>query len=516
MRIVISGSGTDDVDAERGWSASLLSPTDVESLFLDKYRTLDRAGQLEQSFPVFTDSSIAKDYRKWNQQSVSLITSLIAMSMITFLLVGTRYNFQSVGTYEHPFNVCAQLLVIPGSITFNMYSVAHLYLLHCRRNPIPSSSSQDDRDVILFRKQWCENCLEYPLEDIICIVSTLAISFIFLGRVSMGACADNVGIWDAQRCNPVAKCHSFPQDDVITTFLAPVFITMMSRGVSLFGNILCYVIAAVTVLYAMVVVRGEMQSYSILYLLVYIIITLELERWMRVSFVRHKLLIDSRQTAIAAAENEAKQVVFAAQAAQNVAENTAKILDLNNKAHLAAKEQEMLRHIMGNVAHDMKTPLHSIIAELGSVREAVCDACNDAAVPGADVSQVLGRLKSTTYDTLDVVDSMTQFLVMSINRSQDYVKLTSDITLKPKLETVVVPDVLRFVTKCMSHQNNGRIIVVHPLVRDLAVQSRRCGMLCCVPGLTSSLSVCCCLFGCILVVMLATARLHCTALYCTV
>jgi signal transduction histidine kinase len=183
------------------------------------------------------------------------------------------------------------------------------------------------------------------------------------------------------------------------------------------------------------------------------------------------LLIDSRQTAIAAAENEAKQVVFAAHAAQTAAENAAKILDLNNKAHLAAKEQDMLRHIMGNVAHDMKTPLHSIFAELEGVRDAVNVACKDAAVPRADVSSVLGRLQSTTDGTLDVIESMTQFLVMSINRSQDYAKLTSNIALKPKLETVSVPDVLRFVTKCMAHQNNGRIIVMHSLVCHIDASS---------------------------------------------
>ncbi len=95
------------------------------------------------------------------------------------------------------------------------------------------------------------------------------------------------------------------------------------------------------------------------------------------------------------------------------------------------------------------------------------------------MSSVLGRLQSATDGTLDVVESMTQFLVMSINRSQDYAKLTSNIALKPKLETVSVPDVLRFVTTCMAHQNNGRIIVMHSLVRRIgAFYSSSC---CCCP-----------------------------------
>ena len=458
----LNDAGIEDV--EIGAVPSLL---DADRLFIDKYRALDRAGQFEQSFPAFTDASIAKEYRAWNQQSVSLIPLILATIATVSTLLITRYNLSSLflGEYENPFTIMAQVFVIPGCVAFTIYMAPQLFLMHCRRNPISSSASQHDRDLTLSRKRWCEKCLEYPLEDIICVFSALTISFVFLGRVAAGQCPDNVNIWEAQRCNPVAGSNSFPQDDMITFYLVPVYFTMMSRGVSIYGNMIAYAISAGAVLYAMQVVNGQLQSYSILWLGVYAMVTLELERWMRVSFVRHKLLVDSRQTAIAAAENEAKQVVFAAQAAQTAAENAAKILDLDNKAHLAIREQDMLRHIMGNVAHDMKTPLHSIIAELDGVRESVDEACKDAAEPGADASSVLGRLQSATHNTLDVVDSMTQFLVMSINRSQDYAKLTSNVALKPKLETVSIPDVLRFVTKCMAHQNNGRIIVVHSLVR---------------------------------------------------
>jgi signal transduction histidine kinase len=448
-------------------SSTRIEMTDANRLFLEKYRALDLAGQFEQSFPTFSDASIGKEYRKFNQHSVSLIPCLLLSITIVSLLLSTRYNFPFMGSYEDPFTVCAQASVIPGFIAFTLYLVSQFYLLHYKRNSAAFSTySKADRDVILLRKKWCDKCLEYPLEDIMCIGLTTSHALIFLGRVHMGQCPDNVSIWEAQRCNPVASSNSFPTDDVISFFVAPVIYTAFSRGVSLYGNLISYAVAAAAILYAMVLVNGGLQGYTALWIFVYFTVTLELERWMRVSFVRHKLLVDSRRTAIAAAENETKQVVFSALAAQTAAEDAAKILDLNNKAHLAAKEQEMLRLIMGNVAHDMKTPLHSIFAELESVRDAVNEACTEAAVPGAVASVVLGRLKSSTDGTLDVVDSMTQFLVMSINRSQDYAKLTSNIALKPTLETVSVPDVLRFVTKCMAHQNSHRIINVHPLVSE--------------------------------------------------
>jgi K+-sensing histidine kinase KdpD len=233
------------------------------------------------------------------------------------------------------------------------------------------------------------------------------------------------------------------------------------------GALMAYGLALGGVVYAMIAVDGYLQCYSIQYLLIFPIMTVELERWMRVSFVRHKLVVDSRQRAVAAAEKETQLVILAARAAQTVAENQGKILDLSNQAHLAMKEQEMLRHIMGNVAHDMKTPLHSIFAELEGVRDAVDEACTAAAAPNADASTVLGHLLTTTNVTLDVVETMTQFLLMSINRSQDYAKLTTNVALKPALETVSMPDVLRFVTKCMSHQNNGRFINMHALVCEI-------------------------------------------------
>ena len=327
-----------------------------------------------------------------------------------------------------------------------------------------------------------------------------------------------------------------------------------------------YAIAAVTVIYALIYVDGQLQAYTALWSFVFLLISIELERWMRVAFIRHMLLVDSRRTAIAAAENEATQIVRVAQAGQTAAENAAQILELNNNAHLASKEQELLRSIMGNVAHDMKTPLHSIIAELDYIHDAIVSASTEVVSPetatgttapapapaptatttataitntmtcdtdaaagtgkgtdpgmtaagaagtdehrksghsnrvgGTDTGSgtlsvsvrtdhgrvgsgsthanstsavgVFDRLIATTDDIRDTIMSQIQFLVMSINRSQDFVKLSSNVVLKPKLETASIPDVIHFVTKCMGHQNNGRSIVVHALVSTELLRS---------------------------------------------
>ena len=436
--------------------------SDANRLFLEKYRALDLAGQFEQSFPSFTETFIKKEYRAWQHQSVAVVACFLTMLALVLPYLVTRYNLAFIGEYENPFTISSQVVAIPTGIAMMLYLLAKVYLVYYDRNPALASDSKAVR-----RQQQCQQLLNYPIEDVLAIFAACALSTNFLGRVAAGSCPPGTHIWDAQRCNTVAASQSFPQDDVIIMYAMPVCFQLLLRGISLPVALASYCIALASVIYAMVAVGGYLQWYSIQYILIFPIMSVELERWMRVSFVRHKLVVDSRQTAVAAAENETKQVLLAALAAQTAAENAAKIADLGNQAHLAAKEQDMLRHIMGNVAHDMKTPLHSIIAELESVRGAVDDACVAAAVPGADASAVLGHLLTTTHTTLSVVDSMTQFLVMSINRSQDYAKLTTNVALRPHMETVSIPDVLRFVTKCMAHQNNGRIIVVHSLVSSL-------------------------------------------------
>ncbi len=168
------------------------------------------------------------------------------------------------------------------------------------------------------------------------------------------------------------------------------------------------------------------------------------------------------------------------------------------------KEQALMRQIMGNVAHDMKTPLFSIRAELDSLKDIINTVCRQAlGIPtnathattntanvsahessnvgtstsaSASASTAMGLvdsdarasmayLKTETTEKIDTILSLIYFIVMGINRSQDYAKLTTKKALKPALETVPLFEVLRMVSTCMSHQQNGRMLVVHPMVR---------------------------------------------------
>jgi signal transduction histidine kinase len=165
-------------------------------------------------------------------------------------------------------------------------------------------------------------------------------------------------------------------------------------------------------------------------------------------------------------------------------ENDKKVKAAEHEALLASKEQEQLRSIMGNVAHDLKTPLHSIMAEIDFLRQTIENACEsivandggpssfslaggparEAAATSFQAMAVIKKLTETTHDSFESLDTTCKFLVMAINRSQDYVKASSNIALTPILDTFNVNEVLNVVHKCMINQKCGRIIKIHSLV----------------------------------------------------
>ena len=112
-----------------------------------------------------------------------------------------------------------------------------------------------------------------------------------------------------------------------------------------------------------------------------------------------------------------------------------------------------------------------------ALRQSVTRACTeiDAAAstesPAAIalISTLTQRLSSETEGLFDNVISMIQLLTMSINRTQDFIKISSDVALAPELGSFVLEDVLEMVEKCMASQNCDRTVNTHPLVRPTAV-----------------------------------------------
>ena len=93
-------------------------------------------------------------------------------------------------------------------------------------------------------------------------------------------------------------------------------------------------------------------------------------------------------------------------------------------------------------------------------------------LPVALISTLTLRLSTETEGLFDNVVSMIQLLTMSVNRAQDFIKISSDITLVPDLRSFVLMDVLKMVDKCIASQNSDRIVNTLPVVSAAATQHR--------------------------------------------
>jgi signal transduction histidine kinase len=122
----------------------------------------------------------------------------------------------------------------------------------------------------------------------------------------------------------------------------------------------------------------------------------------------------------------------------------AKIMTDNENVVMEMQSTE-LRFLIGNVAHDLKTPLQAFSFELELMKSQ----------PGG---------MQGCKESILLLESICSFMLMTINRAIDYTKVTSGIQLKPSLETVDVDGVFNWVKMCVAHTVTSRSvsIVVEP------------------------------------------------------
>ena len=195
------------------------------------------------------------------------------------------------------------------------------------------------------------------------------------------------------------------------------------------------------------------------------------------------LLAAANETKYAVAVNEAKMLHTSAKLLASEYEIKRVQLESEHRLRSASAEtkrvegeQQLLRSIMGNVAHDLKTPLMGIEAEVDNLRQILTAGCKkitsslkfDESITGATAHSVIvppvHKLSNDANDLLDNVSSMIQFLSMSIRRSQDFVRASSNFALMPVIESFSLADALTMVYKCIACQNSGRIVIIHSMV----------------------------------------------------
>jgi signal transduction histidine kinase len=138
-------------------------------------------------------------------------------------------------------------------------------------------------------------------------------------------------------------------------------------------------------------------------------------------------------------------------------------------AAVDAKSTEM-RHMIANVAHDLKTPLSSFMVGVDLIKQMIrsCEEqlqCNKQ-VSVDDISLQLHNIDEYVSD----IKNTNSFMVMTINRVLDYAKASKGMKLVPKLETIQLFETISLPIQCMKNVQDKVLIQFDKLPDEISSQ----------------------------------------------
>jgi signal transduction histidine kinase len=126
------------------------------------------------------------------------------------------------------------------------------------------------------------------------------------------------------------------------------------------------------------------------------------------------------------------------------------------KREAKERESKLLVSVVGNMAHDLKTPLQSFCMAVESLQRTI-----GRNLPG-DLEM--------TKDLFDTIKATASFMEMAINRSMDFTKAAGDVTLKAKYEVVDLVGAISWATTCVTDASNNVTTftaTLHPIPQEV-------------------------------------------------
>jgi hypothetical protein len=145
---------------------------------------------------------------------------------------------------------------------------------------------------------------------------------------------------------------------------------------------------------------------------------------------------------------------------------------VQEQSKIAAEfEKNQLKDMIGNVAHDLKTPLQAFMSELSGVRREVqyissrlrnlqtlLVSCDDDCIKDELAQRVLANVNELTSSVVETnkylasLEDIYSFMIMAINRAIEFRKTASGVGLLPVFETFNLTDTVKWAT--MKFVNN--------------------------------------------------------------
>ena len=114
----------------------------------------------------------------------------------------------------------------------------------------------------------------------------------------------------------------------------------------------------------------------------------------------------------------------------------------------------LAHHLLGNVAHDLRTPLQAFLSEVEILR-------------GNIENHTASEQSNVLLESIKQLDLIGVFMNMTINRSIDFTKSSSGIKLNPSIESINFSETLDWAVGCMMKSHTNVPIVIAPIAQNI-------------------------------------------------
>lgn len=231
-------------------------------------------------FPFFDDDRNLLHYKR-SALAKNDSSRLLVVVLLFATTFATRSNLSCADTYG-PFFICGMTSAIASFTLFILIYIPKIFveLYRNRSNTV----------IFIYARKILNSRLGVIVEQLVPIAISLSVGFYLYARVVAGQCHDKKNLWAGQSCNPYAEDLSIPHDQTILCFLSPTISQLLVKGARFQIILLSWAISTIFVVVSIVHVSGWPELWTALYSLLFLCITVEVERLMRFSYGQNEEL----------------------------------------------------------------------------------------------------------------------------------------------------------------------------------------------------------------------------------
>jgi hypothetical protein len=318
------------------------------------------SNMVRTNFTFFFDQDLMIEYRQY-QRAYFDSSIMLAGFFVGMIFLFARANFVSA-FYDGFHFSCAFILICTALVIYLILLSSHL---------IKDYADTEQGYFHQFSTFVISNpSMRFLSHDFLAVCGTLGFCFGLYSRVLSGQCPADVTIWGAQRCNHLSSAKSVPMDHVMFVSLCPIFCQLLISGMSFGASLTCCIVSTASVALSIIHVDGKLDIWVLLSSFIIMLITYNHEKLARLTFTHTQRVsaieLDKRKHIML--HQQAEHDLFSEKNKHQIEMQT---MIAEEERRLMESEKKQMIALLGNVAHDLKTPLQAFLMDLESLKTAL-------------------------------------------------------------------------------------------------------------------------------------------------